>query len=231
MICLNGTESVIVCDFFPPIDLSHGEWSIGLIDFTTYNSIPNVEENINNKIHLKNMTLGLATGSYEIEDINRLCQEKVKKTMVFKIRANNNTLKAEVYTSEDVDFTDKSSIGPLLGFNRKLTAADKWYESDSPVDIIKVNVVRIGCNIARGSYDNGVESHIIHEFYPTVEPGFKIVEQPNNVIYLPVNVKQLDNITLTITDQEGRLVNFRGETITARLHLKQQNGARIRRQI
>lgn len=120
---------------------------------------------------------------------------------------------------------------PFVGFKRKLTAADKWYESDSPVDIIKVNVVRIGCNIARGSYDNGVESHIIHEFYPTVEPGFKIVEQPNNVIYLPVNVKQLDNITLTITDQEGRLVNFRGETITARLHLKQQNGARIRRQI
>lgn len=84
MICLNGTESVIVCDFFPPIDLSHGEWSIGLIDFTTYNSIPNVEENINNKIHLKNMTLGLATGSYEIEDINRLCQEKVKKTNGFQ---------------------------------------------------------------------------------------------------------------------------------------------------
>lgn len=50
--------------------------------------------------------------------------------------------------------------------------------------------------------------------------GYKIVEVPANVIYLPVNAKRLSSITLKITDQEGNLVNFRGETITIRLHLK-----------
>lgn len=194
-----------------------------MIDFTTYNSIPNVEAGVNNKIHFTSgASIELPTGSYEIEDINRYVQEKIEAPTKFEIRANNNTLKTEIYTTEGVNFTKESSIGPLLGFNRALEADDnKWYESDKPVDIIRVNVIRIGCNIARGSFDNGLESHIIHEFYPLVEPGFKIVEKPNNVIYLPVNVKQLSNITLTLNDQEGRLINLRGETVNVRLHLRE----------
>lgn len=229
MICLSGTKSVINCDFFPSIDLSQGEWSIGLVDFTTYNSIPNVERNVNNKIHFVNQdAIELPTGSYEIEDIDAYCQDRIRPPAQFKIRANNNTLKAEVYTTEEVDFTKESSIGPTLGFNKLLKPMDKWQESDLPVDIIKVNVIRIGCSIVRGTFDNGVESHTIYEFYPLVEPGFKIVEKPSNVIYLPVSVKQLSNITVTITDQEGRLINFRGETINVRLHLQQQHGTRLR---
>lgn len=54
----------------------------------------------------------------------------------------------------------------------------------------------------------------LHSFYPTVELGFKIIEKPSNVIYLPVNVQRLDNITLSIVGQNGDTVDFRGE-ITA----------------
>ena len=69
-------------------------------------------------------------------------------------------------------------------------------------------------------YKESRNEHILHSFYPTVEPGFKIVETHSNVIYVPVNVKRVDNITLSVVDQDGDIVNFRGEVITVRIHLK-----------
>ena len=48
-VTLTGTNAAaLVCDFFPPLELTNGEWYVGLLDFTTYNSIPNVIEGKNN---------------------------------------------------------------------------------------------------------------------------------------------------------------------------------------
>lgn len=76
------------------------------------------------------------------------------------------------------------------------------------------------CNLIKGSYLNEQPSHTIHEFSPIVPPGYKIIEAPHNVIYFPVTVKSIHNISLSIIDQKNRLINFRGETITLRLHIK-----------
>ena len=74
-----------------------------------------------------------------------------------------------------------------------------------------------------GSYKDGVEGHILHEFYPTVEPGFKIVEVPNFVKYLPVNKKgSLEEIYIRLEDQNGDLVNFRGEGINIRMAIREK---------
>lgn len=62
--------------------------------------------------------------------------------------------------------------------------------------------------------------HILHMFYPTVPPGYKIIEVPSNVIYLPTNIKYIDEIILKIIDQDGNLINFKKEFVTVRLHLK-----------
>ncbi len=219
MLCLSGKGSVISCDIFPPIPLP-GQWEIGLVDFTTYNSIPNIEENVNNKFHFGKEVITMPTGSYEIEDINNFIQSRIKSPQKLELKPNNNTLKTEIFSSEEVDFTQEASIAPLLGFSKTKLDANKWHESDKPVDIIKVNVIRIECNVVSGAYTNGTESHIIHEFYPSVAPGFKIIETPRNVIYLPVNVERLSRITIYLTDQDNRLINLRGETVNIRLHLR-----------
>ena len=62
--------------------------------------------------------------------------------------------------------------------------------------------------------------HVIHKFFLVVPPGYSIVEKPSEVIYLPINTKEINEIILKITDQNGNLVNFRGEVITIRLHLQ-----------
>ncbi|CAB0006610.1 unnamed protein product [Nesidiocoris tenuis] len=122
--------------------------------------------------------------------------------------------------SDTIDFTHPQSIGRLLGFSPTLLKPNVDNYSDVPVNINKVDIIRIYCNIARGAFYNGVEDHIIHEFYPAVMPGFKIIEIPKNVIYLPINTRTIHNITVSLRDQDGRLINFRGESINVRLHLR-----------
>ena len=57
------------------------------------------------------------------------------------------------------------------------------------------------------------------QFFPAVSPGFKIIEIPTQVIYLPLTTKTINNIQIRIVDQDGTLVNFRGEVINMRLHI------------
>ena len=100
------------------------------------------------------------------------------------LRPNNNTLKCELTCALDIDFQQTVyGIGDMLGFKgKRLLEANKTHTSDATVNIIKVNSILIRCNIAQGSYKNGKNAHTLHSFYPSVKPGFKIIESPANVI-------------------------------------------------
>ena len=75
-------------------------------------------------------------------------------------------------------------------------------------------------SIASGSFLNGRPVHTVHEFFPNAPAGYKIVETPSPVIYIPATVSTVDRITVSVVDQAGRLVDFRGEELTIRLHLR-----------
>lgn len=60
----------------------------------------------------------------------------------------------------------------------------------------------------------------LHEFFPNVDKGYKIVEVPKNIIYMPVSIQSISNFTVRIVDQDDKLINFRGEIITLRVHIK-----------
>uniref|UniRef100_UPI00196197D1 hypothetical protein n=1 Tax=Vibrio cholerae TaxID=666 RepID=UPI00196197D1 len=122
-----------------------------------------------------------------------------------------------------IDFTQPSSIGSLLGFpqDSPVLIPDVYHTSPKTVNIIKVNAINITCNIVQGAYKDGSNQHILHTFYPTVPPGFKIVEKPHNLIYLPLNTTHISDIVLNVLDQDGDAVDFRGEAITLRLHIRQ----------
>ena len=214
--------SILETQYFPPIELSPDKnYAIGLVEFLTFNSIPNIDVG-HNKFHVGDKELTIPTGSYEVEDIENYLQLALKNTGIkISIKPNNNTLRSEIYCNRDIDFQSDNSIGRLLGFTKRiLPAKEVHHVSDIPVSILKVNVLRIECSITSGAYINGQQVHTIHEFFPTVPPGYKIVEVPSHVIYLPVAVRTIDHIQLRIVDQNGELVNFRGEEITIRLHLK-----------
>lgn len=135
----------------------------------------------------------------------------------------------ELQSIYEIDFYQKDSIARLLGFSRKVLKAGELHESDLPVDIIRVVTIRIECNIIAGSYYTNNPSHTLFEFAPTVDPGFSINIEPRNLIFLPVNRKFIDNISLVLIDQESRPVNFRGEEIVVRLELRRtsRNGFNV----
>lgn len=164
----------------------------------------------------------IPTGSYELDHLAKYLQERVeKKGGKLTLNANNNTLQCELFCNRPVDFSKPNTVGPLLGFrNDKVLEPNETHESHLPANILKVNVIRIECNITTGSYLNNQPSHTIHEFSPKVPPGYKIIEVPHNVIYYPITVKNIQRLDLSIIDQNNQLINFRGETITIRLHIK-----------
>ena len=172
-----------------------------------------------NKFYVHNKEYTTPIGSYEINDIQRCLQKVlVNEGIEVHIKPNYNTLKSEIYCNRDINFEPEDSIGRFLGFSPHRLKTRKLYESNQPVSIIKVNSLRFECSITTGAYINGQKVHTIHEFFPAVPPGYKIVEVPSHVIYLPVAVQTIDHIQLRRVYQDGHLVNFRGEVIKIRLH-------------
>lgn len=219
---LSGTSSELRLIVNPPIILEDdAQYVMGLVNFETFYSIPNIEPP-NNKFYLGKNYLEIPEGTYEIRDIDAIVGKWASKTLrsTVRIDGNNNTLKTEIRATDVVDFRPDDCIRDLLGFKPKTLAPNQVHMSDSPARIFKVNAILIDCNVISGSYSNNQEVHIIHQMFPDVEPGYKFIDNPVNVIYLPVTTKTIDTITLKILDQDGKRVNFRGETVTIRLHLK-----------
>lgn len=221
ILSFSGNESSLTANYFPPIDLTT-PYECGLVSLFTYNSIPNVDES-NNLFHVGNQTIVLAEGAYELEAIAEYIEtylREKKSNIIVNIRANTNTLRTEVKSTHPVYFNKERSIGSLLGFSKRIIEPNKMVESDLPVNINRVNSIRVECNIITGAYHNNRLVHTLHEFSPNVLPGYKINEVPKNIIYLPVNGTCINSVTVRLVDQDGKDLNFRNEKITIILHLR-----------
>lgn len=231
---LTGKNSTLSVNYFPPIDLSDGSYELGLIDFETFNTIPNINST-NNKFYFDNDVIEIPVGSYELDAISKYLRREIIKRRPLNenvlnneeypivLRANNNTMKSEILSAFTVDFNKPDNLGSVLGFTQDQTILPKvWYESTKPVNIINVNMLGIECNITGGSFSNSKPVHTIHEFPIRVPPGYKISETPFRVIYLPIVGQIIDDLTLRVVDQNGGLIDFRGEEVTVRLHVRRQ---------
>ena len=232
---LTGHSSVLTADFHPPIELdSKRSYGLGLHGFYTYNSIFNIHEGNNVIIYnaVEPITIKIPPGAYEIEEINKAIQKILllyitenneNVDQLFSLQANNNTLQCEIFSLCDIDLTDKNSIANVLGFEPKVFRGGQTHKSTLPVNIMKVRIIRVDCNITSGAYVNGVEAHTLFEFDVDVEPGYKLSKEPQNVVYMPIRPhgrQFIDNITLRILDDNGDLIDFRGEKIIVKLELK-----------
>lgn len=229
---LTGNSSLLHTSFYPEIELNREyNYSCSLLDFYTYNSIPNINEN-NNKLHYKAENQGdndindmniivIPVGSYEINTIAEfLDTELQKRKHKFRLHPNTNTLKCKIESDVFIDFTQPDSIGSVFGFSKRKLVANTYHSSDKVVNIQTVNSIRIDCDLTSGSFHNGKSTHTIYEFSPSVDPGYKINEQPKHLIYLPLIRHRISELNISVVDQDGKLVDFRGEKITCRIHIK-----------
>lgn len=220
---LTGKSSILTATFDPPLFLDESsDYVMGLLNFETYNTITNIKPP-RNEFHLVGRSpIIIPEGAYEITDIDEYLRTQLEGDTgdYVLLRGNNSTLTTRIKSTFELDFTSDKSIGYLLGFNQKRYSANTWHNAENITQILQINSLLLHCNISVGSYKNGTPGHIIHQFFPTVPPGYKIVESPNPVIYLPISTKTITDITVKILDQDDNPVSFGAETVTVGLHLK-----------
>lgn len=229
-ISLNSNSSELSADFLTPLELDDGGYECALVYFKTFNSIPNVDKS-NHLFHFGDKILKVPEGNYELQDIiKNLYKQMIALAQadgdmetggILELEANVNTSKCLVFSPKyEVYFNKKNSIAPLLGFSPQILKPKMAHWSDKQIDILITHTIRIECNIVEGSFINNEPSHVIHEFSPTVPPGYQIVETPSNIIYLPIKRNTIQEIKVRIVNERGDLVNFLGENISLRLHIR-----------
>lgn len=238
-IIVDSTNSKIKTSFNPPILLNKGhQYELGLLNLETYFSFPNVDSN-NNYFRYRQTssttwyTVTIPTGSYSFRDVNSYIQATMRgrghyNTVddIYEIgfTANVNTLQSVmlISTGYQVDMTSTTnSVGKFFGFSAQTYSAGT-HTSQNLVNILSVNSVRINCDKISGSYVDGGQSNCIYSFFPSVNPGAKILESPKNILFLPlINTGSISEMTIDVTDQSGNLLDFRGENISIRLQLRE----------
>jgi len=223
-ITLNGNSSELICDIFPPLEVNRNT-QICLLSLQTNNSIPNVEPGCNT-IGFTGMIgihedIIIPTGSYELNGLEMAIKKILPEFVsLFQLKANSNTLKCLMTCSHEIDFTMKNNISNLLGFENKVYESETIHESENVVNISKINCIKVQCNLISGSFNDGIASQTIHEFFPTVPPGYKIIEVPKHLVFYPLHSTTISKVQITLKDQNDNFINLRGEPITVRLQVK-----------
>lgn len=221
LLVLTGTGSVLEDVYPQPIQLDPRKTHyIGLGEFVAFNAIPNVDHtNQVLRYGPDRQDIIIPKGSYEITAIEEFLRNKLGADNI-SLKANNNTLRCVLKSTHEIDFSHPGSIGRLLGFAPRVYEANVQHESELPVNIMPVNMIRVECNIASGSYVNGAPTHTIFTFSPNVPPGYKMALSPRTVFFSRINTTTIDRLRISIVDQDGRPVDFGDELITIRLHIK-----------
>lgn len=104
-----------------------------------------------------------------------------------------------------------------MGFKNREYAANVKHESDTLVNITKTNCIYIDSNLVMGSFVNGKQCHTIHEFYPNVPPGYKIIEVPTHLVFYSINSTSITHASIILKNQDDELIDLRGEPVSIRL--------------
>lgn len=221
---LSGNKTTLTANYFPPISV-YEDSEIALLSLQTYNSIPNINET-NNVICFSYDTyvrIELRPGCYEVEEIiNEIKYQLKKKNKIldFEMWFDKQDFRCNIKGNFSVEFPTERSLATVLGFTKVTYEAHDGIRSEKAVNINSVNSIKVICDIAKGSFNNDNPSHSIYEFFPTVESGAKIVQNPNNLIYYPILNSTIGTIHINLVDQENKPIQNFEEKLTIVLHIK-----------
>ncbi|KAL4135057.1 hypothetical protein QTP88_006719 [Uroleucon formosanum] len=152
----------------------------------------------------------IPTGTYELDQLEFIIQKMMPDFVsFFELKANSRTLKCMISCSHDVDLGVENSIAKLLGFRNVLYTTGATHESENIVNIMKINCIKVECNLITGSFCDGAPNQTIHELYPTVPAGYKTVEVPRHPVFYGLNTRSISRVVIVLKDQDDCLINLR----------------------
>src|ERR1043165_9898379 len=201
-ILVSKKSSKIRTRYKPLIELDRNKkYEMTLVNLERYYSFPNLDCTNNSFRYSPDdggawIEINIPEGCYECADINEYIQRIMKERGHYdtgndkpriSIQPNSNTLKSvlNITPNYKVDFRPDNSIRTVLGFNPRVYH-EGYHESEEIVNIMNVTSLRVTSDIIGASYTNGTTGNVIYSFFPNVGPGYKIIEVPANLIYLPV---------------------------------------------
>lgn len=237
-IIVRGKGADIRSDFYEPIDIPHETHvaKIGIKNFATFNNIPNVVEDKNNRCKIKVpghdfRIFKLDTGAYELKVIAEQMVEWIGVTYPkldkveenFKLSGNNATSKAEFLFKDDygIDFEVEGSMHDLLGFDKK----DHFngiglHTGKRIVNITNVTQLIFNCNITTSNYINGQEMPFLYSCGINVPAGYRLTRELTDISYKNLTTSQISHIRIWIVDEHGALVNLRDDDLSVTLSLR-----------
>src|SRR6266568_3395033 len=189
-----------------PINLIGKKYEVALIRLETFNSFPNVIENVNNIFRY----------SPDNGDYDTINTESYINILIFASRVIV-IIKNDTYR---VDFNIQNSIGKMLGFSPMILNAG-YHKSPNFVDVIPITSVFVHVDIVSGSFLNGTSSQIIYTFAPAVRPGAKIIESPSPLEFLPIPQSMINSVRIWLTDEDNMPIDNKGEDLVVRLSIKE----------
>ena len=95
------------------------------------------------------------------------------------------------------------------------------------VNILSVIALNLVSDAIEGSYQINLEQsnqaqqgYILYSFASTAPPGFLIIEDPTNPVYMRCHNKSLTRINFILTDQSKNLIDLGGEVLAISLFVK-----------
>ena len=235
---VTGKGSDISIDFYEPIVIPTEEFEakLGLKSFSTYNNIPNIEQDRNNKLKIKvpghdYKVFSLDTGAYELFLIGKQIVEWIKLTYPklekvddnFKLTGNEATSKAEFIFKDDygVDFNVQGSMYDILGFKKdeKIEGPGRFVP-ERIVNIVNVTQLVFNCSLTESNFVNGKESPFLYNCGINVPVGYRLFRELTDISYKSLTTSQISHIRLWIVDQDGAPVNLRNDDLTVTLSLR-----------
>ena len=238
-IVVSENSTKIKMTFSPPLELDRTrKFEMALVNLETYYNFPNLSDENNvfryspgfieggSKRLRQWVEVQISEGSYDHIDIAETIKIAMKRNGhnndAVKISSNTNTLKSvmEIQGDFQVDFRAPNSISSVLGFQNQVYE-EGIHELQSVVNILSINSILVNVDVIGGSYVNGRTQNTICSFFPNISPGYKIVENPRNLVYLPVILDKINKMETVVTDQNRKQLNLRGEHLTIRYHLRE----------
>ena len=231
---ISDTGNQVTVFLNPPIVLDDNKlYQMRLLNANIVYSMPNITSKNNTLVYNDGFidhTITFDDGIYGIQDINKqisnsffiLTDDPSSQFIYFEALESTSYIRLYV----EHGYTIKActnNIMPLLGFENidfpQTGNIDHKYGPQSNADwniftsatkasLNPLQNILIKCDIVNGSYFNTTHSTIIAVVTPDVLPYSTIIYSPVHPLRIPINIKRIDQMTITLVDQNNKDVDM-----------------------